>query len=77
MKEHSVFRIPGWLIALLVIVPIIGIPCALFILRWNLLAESGVAVLERDVLPDGEIPGLERFDERKYGKAKFAFYRPV
>lgn len=32
------------LIALLVIVPIIGIPCALFILRWNLLAESGVAI---------------------------------
>lgn len=26
------------LIALLVIVPIIGIPCVLFILRWNLLA---------------------------------------
>lgn len=43
----------------------------------GLLAEGGVAVLERDVLPDGEIPGLERFDERKYGKAKFAFYRPV
>ena len=32
------------LIALLVIVPIIGIPCVLFILRWNLLAESGVAI---------------------------------
>lgn len=32
------------LIALLVIVPIIGIPCALFILRWNLLAGGGVAI---------------------------------
>ena len=32
------------LIALLVIVPIIGIPRVLFILRWNLLAESGVAI---------------------------------
>ena len=32
------------LIALLVIVPMIGIPCILFMLRWNLLAESGVAI---------------------------------
>lgn len=32
------------LIALLVIVPIIGIPCALFILRWNLLAGGDVAI---------------------------------
>lgn len=32
------------LIALLVIVPMIGIPCVLFMLRWNLLAGSGVSI---------------------------------
>ncbi len=42
----------------------------------GLLAEDGVAVYERDLFFEGKIPGLELYDERKYGKAKFAFFRP-
>ena len=41
----------------------------------KLLAENGIAVYERDRSFEGEIEGLEKYDERKYGKAYFTFFR--
>lgn len=41
----------------------------------GLLTENGIAVYERDVSFSGEIEGLEKFDERKYGKAYLAFFK--
>ena len=41
----------------------------------GLLSENGVAVYERDIPFDGEIEGLEKYDERKYGKAYLSFFR--
>ena len=41
----------------------------------GLLSENGVAVYERDVPFDGEIEGLEKYDERRYGKAYFSFFK--
>ena len=46
------------------------------IVQRGLLSENGVAVYERDRAFEGEIEGLEKFDERKYGKAYFTFFRP-
>ena len=47
------------------------------IAQRGLLTESGIAVYERDRPFDGEIDGLEKYDERKYGKAWFAFFKRV
>lgn len=41
----------------------------------GLLTENGIAVYERDVPFAGEIEGLEKYDERKYGKAYLSFFR--
>ena len=41
----------------------------------GLLTENGIAVYERDVPFDGEIAGLEKYDERKYGKAYLTFFK--
>lgn len=41
----------------------------------GLLTENGVAVYERDRAFEGEIAGLEKYDERKYGKAYLTFFR--
>lgn len=41
----------------------------------KLLTENGIAVYERDRSFEGEIEGLEKYDERKYGKAYFTFFR--
>lgn len=41
----------------------------------GLLRENGVAVYERDCALEGEVAGLEKYDERKYGKAYFTFLR--
>ena len=43
----------------------------------GLLSEKGIAVYERDRPFEGEIVGLEKFDERKYGKAYLTFFRKV
>ena len=40
----------------------------------GLLTESGVAVYERDRPFDGEVTGLKKYDERRYGKAYFTFF---
>lgn len=41
----------------------------------NLLADGGVAVLERDKSFSGEPAGLALFDERKYGKTYLSFFK--
>ncbi len=41
----------------------------------GLLTPNGVAVAESDKPFQGEIAGLEKYDERKYGKAYFAFFK--
>ena len=45
------------------------------IAQKGLLSENGVAVYERDRPFDGEIEGLEKYDERKYGKAYLSFFK--
>ena len=45
------------------------------IAQRGLLTENGVVVYERDVPFSGEIEGLEKYDERKYGKARFTFFK--
>ena len=40
----------------------------------NLLSEGGIAVLERDRAFEGEIDGLNLYDERKYGKTYLSFF---
>ncbi len=41
----------------------------------GLLSKNGVAVYERDRPFEGEIVGLEKYDERKYGKTYLTFFR--
>ena len=41
----------------------------------GLLSENGIAMYERDIPFEGEIEGLEKYDERKYGKAYLTFFR--
>lgn len=45
------------------------------IAKNKLLSENGIAVYERDRAFDGEIAGLEKYDERKYGKTYLTFFR--
>lgn len=45
------------------------------IAQRGLLAEDGVAVLERDRAFEGSIDGLEMYDERKYGITYLSFFR--
>lgn len=45
------------------------------IARRGLLSENGVAVYERDRSFAGEVEGLEKYDERKYGKIYLTFFR--
>ena len=42
--------------------------------RRGLLNEEGVAVYERDRAFEGEVEGLDKFDERKYGKTYLTFF---
>lgn len=41
----------------------------------GLLTENGIAVYERDRPFEGEIEGLEKYDERKYGKTYLTFFK--
>ena len=52
-----------------------GMPALETISKRGLLTEDGVAIYERDRLFDGEIEGLEKFDERKYGKTYLTFFK--
>ncbi len=45
------------------------------IAKNKLLSERGIAVYERDCPFEGEVDGLEKYDERKYGKAYLTFFR--
>ncbi len=45
------------------------------IAKNDLLSENGVAVLESALPFSGAIAGLEKFDERRYGKAHFTFFK--
>jgi 16S rRNA (guanine966-N2)-methyltransferase len=41
----------------------------------GLLTENGIAVYERDRPFEGDVEGLEKYDERKYGKTYITFFR--
>jgi 16S rRNA (guanine(966)-N(2))-methyltransferase RsmD len=41
----------------------------------GLLTENGVAMYERDIPFEDKIDGLEKYDERKYGKAYLTFFK--
>ena len=41
----------------------------------GLLSENGIAIYERDIPFEGEIDGLKKYDERKYGKAYLSFFK--
>ena len=45
------------------------------IAQRGLLSEKGIAVYERDRPFEGEVDGLEKYDERKYGKTYITFFR--
>lgn len=45
------------------------------IAKRGLLTDGGVAVYERDRPFEGEVDGLEKYDERKYGKTYITFFR--
>lgn len=45
------------------------------IVKKGILADGGIVVYEWDKPLDVEIQGLERYDERRYGKAYFTFFR--
>ena len=52
-----------------------GEKALLRIAEKGLLTENGIAVYERDRPFEGEIAGLEKYDERKYGKTYMTFFR--
>ena len=52
-----------------------GITALKKIAEKDLLAEEGIAVYERDRPFEGEVEGLEKYDERRYGKAYLTFFR--
>lgn len=52
-----------------------GTPALEVIAQRGLLKEGGVAIYERDRSFQGEISGLEKVDERKYGKAYLTFFK--
>ncbi len=52
-----------------------GAPALQKIAERGLLSDKGVAVYERDRPFADEIAGLEKFDERKYGKTYITFFK--
>ena len=44
--------------------------------KRGLLSGGGVAVYERDRAFEGEAEGLEKFDERRYGRTYLTFFSP-
>lgn len=52
-----------------------GVPALNLISQCGLLTENGVVVYERDRPFEYQIDGLEKFDERKYGKAYLTFFK--
>ena len=54
----------------------VGVRAVQKIAKCGLLAENGVLVLERDIPFEGEVDGLEKYDERRYGRTILTFFRP-
>ena len=52
-----------------------GIEALQMIAKGNNLSGDGIAVFERDRAFDGEIEGLKKYDERKYGKTYLTFFK--
>jgi 16S rRNA G966 N2-methylase RsmD len=52
-----------------------GVPALEKIVKRDLLSENGVVVYERDRPFDGDVSGVEKYDERKYGKTYLTFFR--
>lgn len=52
-----------------------GIRALEIIGKNKLLNDGGIAVYERDRIFEGEVFGLEKYDERKYGKTYLTFFR--
>ena len=55
----------------------VGVKAVEKIAKKGLLAKGGVLVFERDKPFDGDVDGLEKYDERKYGKTILTFFRPI
>ena len=53
----------------------VGVRAVEKIARKGLLSDDGVLVFERDKPFDGAVNGLEKYDERKYGKTVLTFFR--
>ena len=53
----------------------VGVKAVEKIAQKGLLSKGGVLVFERDCPFDGEVDGLEKYDERKYGKTILTFFR--
>lgn len=51
-----------------------GVKALEIISSRNLLNDGGIAVYERDRAFEGEVDGLIKYDERKYGKAYLTFF---
>lgn len=54
-----------------------GVNSLKIIAEGNTLNKGGIAVFERDRAFGGEIDGLEKYDERKYGKTYLTFFRKL
>ena len=52
-----------------------GVTALKKIAEKGLLSQDGIAVYERDRAFEGEVDGLEKYDERKYGKAYLTFFK--
>ena len=52
-----------------------GVEALKKIAEKGLLSEDGIAVYERDRPFEGALTGLEKYDERRYGKAYLTFFR--
>ena len=52
-----------------------GIRALQIIANGNHLSGDGIAVFERDKSFEGEIDGLEKVDERKYGRTYLSFFK--
>ena len=54
-----------------------GVPALEKIARRGLLNENGIAVYERDKPVEERIDGLEKYDERRYGRTYLTFFRKI
>ncbi len=54
-----------------------GVPALEKIARRGLLNEGGIAVYERDKPFEERIDGLEKYDERRYGRTYLTFFRKI